>query len=90
MGMMLAFILPSMAKRMPRRTIYITESTERRVRALAREGESFSAAVTRLLEAGAAEVEGERVPSYVGVGDGPPDELGRKVEQYLRELVALD
>jgi hypothetical protein len=72
-----------MAAEMPRRTIYIPESTEKRVRALAEEGESFSAAVTRLLEAGATAVDGRRVPSYVGTGEGPSD-LGRRAEWYLR------
>ena len=77
---------------MPRRTIYIPESTEKRVRALAAEGESFSAAVTRLLEAGAVAVEGKRAPRYVGTGergDGPTD-LGRRAERYLRELATSD
>ena len=73
---------------MPRRTIHIPESTESLVRELAEEGESFSAAVTRLIEAGAAATRGKSVPSYVGVGSGPPDDLGRKAEQYLRELAS--
>jgi hypothetical protein len=89
-GMILEFILHVMPDAMPRRTIHIPDSTEQRVRALAREGESFSAAVTRLLEEGVAAVEGKRAPRYVGVGEGPPDELGRKLEQYLEELVELD
>ncbi len=75
-----------MAHEMPRRTIYIPESTEKRVRALADEGESFSAAVTRLLEAGARAVEGRRIPGFVGSGEGPSD-LGRRAEEYLRNPV---
>lgn len=67
---------------MPRRTIEISESTESLVRELAREGESLSAAATRLIEAGAAA--GKPVPSYVGIGSGPPEELGRNHEKYLR------
>ena len=84
--MILAFILMSMS----RRTITIPQSTERRVRRLAGDGESFSAAVTRLVELGASAAEGQRVPSYVGVADGPRDELGRRAEEYLRDLVELD
>ena len=72
---------------MPRRTIYIPESTETLVRDLAEDGESFSAAVTRLIEAGAAATTGKRPPRYVGIAGGPPDELGRRAEEYLRELV---
>jgi hypothetical protein len=91
-GMISTFILPTMPHEMPRRTIHIPESTEKRVRALADEGESFSAAVTRLLEAGAAAVEGKGVPRYVGTGDredGPTD-LGRRAEHYLQELATSD
>jgi hypothetical protein len=81
-----------MTAEMPRRTIYIPESTEKRVRALAGEGESFSAAVTRLLEEGAAAVEGHRTPRYVGTGDreDAPTDLGRRTEHYLRELATRD
>jgi hypothetical protein len=75
---------------MPRRTIHIPESTESLVRELAGEGESFSAAVTRLIEAGAAAGGRRRPPGYVGVGHGPHDELGRKAEQYLRELASSE
>jgi hypothetical protein len=70
---------------MPRRTIHISESTEELVRELAGEDESFSAAVTRLIEAGAAATKGRRPPGYVGIASGPPDELGRRAEEYLRE-----
>ena len=70
---------------MPRRTISIPESTDKLVRELAHEGESFSAAVTRLIELGASAAEGRKVPSYVGVADGPPDDLGLRAEEYLRE-----
>ena len=74
---------------MPRRTIHIPESTDSLVRDLAEEGESFSAAVTRLLEAGAAAVEDRRrVPSYVGLGGNGPRDLGRNYEKYLREQLS--
>lgn len=72
---------------MPRRTIHIPEGTETLVRELALEGESFSATVTRLIEAGAKALERGRVPGYVGSGEGP-DDLGRRAETYLRELVS--
>lgn len=73
---------------MPRRTIHISEATEELVRELASEGESFSAAATRLIEAGAGAIRGKRPPDYVGAGTGPPDELGRRAERYLREFFA--
>jgi hypothetical protein len=74
---------------MARRTIHIPDGTEALVRELAREGESFSATVTRLIEAGARTLKRGRVPSYVATGDGPED-LGRKAETYFRELVSSD
>ena len=79
-----------MAASMPRRTIYLHESTEKRVRELAREGESFSAAVTRLIEAGAVALEGGRTPRYVGTGDreDAPTDLGRRLEHYMRESLS--
>jgi hypothetical protein len=90
MRMMLAFILTEMTAPMPRRTIHISESTEKRVRELAHEGESFSAAVSRLIEAGALAIEGGRTPSYVGTGDreDAPTDLGRRLEHYMRESLA--
>jgi hypothetical protein len=74
---------------MARRTIHIPEGTETLVHELASEGESFSATVTRLVEAGAKALKRARVPGYVGSGEGP-DDLGRKAERYLRELVTSD
>lgn len=74
---------------MARRTIHLPEGTEALVRELALEGESFSATVTRLIEAGAKTLGQGRAPTYVASGDGP-DDLGRKAETYLRKLVSSD
>jgi hypothetical protein len=71
---------------MARRTVNLPDGVERLVRELAREGESFSAAVSRLIEAGARAEGRKRPPAYVASGDGPQD-LGRKAEHYLQELV---
>jgi hypothetical protein len=72
---------------MARRTIYLPDSTEARVRELAHEGESFSAAVARMIEAGARSLEGGKAPRYVAAGEGPED-LGIRAEDYLREPAA--
>jgi hypothetical protein len=72
---------------MARKTIYLPDSVEELAREHAEEGESFSATVARLIEAGARATRGRRSPRYVGSGEGP-DELGRLAEHYLRELVA--
>jgi hypothetical protein len=64
----------------------LPQSIEDLARESAREGESFSATVARLIEQGARAQRGARRPRYVGSGDGP-DDLGRAAERYLRELV---
>jgi hypothetical protein len=71
---------------MPRRTISLPESIEELARESARDGESFSATVARLIEQGARVERGARRPRYVGSGEGDSD-LGRAAERYLRELV---
>ncbi|MGH2750107.1 MAG: hypothetical protein ACRDK3_04440 [Actinomycetota bacterium] len=72
---------------MARRTVSLPDSTEALVRRMANDGESFSAAAARLIEAGAKALEGRRSVSYVGAGEGP-EQLGRKAEAYLEELVS--
>jgi hypothetical protein len=69
---------------MARRTISLPESIEELARESAREGESFSATVARLIEQGARAERGARRPRYVASGDGPED-LGKDTERYLRE-----
>jgi len=71
---------------MARRTVNLPDSVEALARSVAEDGESFSATVSRLIEAGARATHGRRRPSYVASGDGP-DDLGREAERYLRELV---
>ncbi len=70
---------------MARRTIYLPESVEQLARAQAREGESFSATVARLIEAG-AEAGDRDLPDWIGSGEGPED-LGINAEKYLDELL---
>jgi hypothetical protein len=71
---------------MARRTISLPQSIEDLARDSAREGESFSATVARLIEQGARAESGARRPRYVAAGDGPKD-LGRAAEKYLNQLV---
>lgn len=82
--MILDVILACMnqAQTMPRRTIYIPESTEELVRAHGREGESFSATIVRLVELGVREDEQGAPLDYIGSGEGPGD-LGMNAEKYL-------
>lgn len=72
---------------MARRTVNLPDSVEELVRECIRDGESFSAAVTRMLEAGYRAEKGRRRPlSYAGAGEGPED-LAIRAEEYLRELI---
>ena len=69
-----------------RRTLFVPEAVDALVKEMADEGESYSATVARLIEAGARALRGRRMPSYVATGDGPED-LGILAETYLRRLV---
>jgi hypothetical protein len=82
---MIAAFIP-MEVLMARRTISLPDSVDALARESAEEGESFSATVARLIEAGAQASRGRKRPRYVATGDGP-DDLGRAAERYLRELV---
>jgi hypothetical protein len=73
---------------MARRTINLPDFLDREVREVAGDGESFSAAVTRLIEEGLRAIGEGKAPSYIGSGEGPRD-LGRNVERYLREPVEM-
>ena len=76
---------------MPRKTIYIPDSVAQLVRDHAREGESFSATVVRLIELGALDdepftgsVDESKFPlGYIGAGEGGPPDLSINAEKYL-------
>lgn len=69
---------------MPRRTISLPQSIDELARDSAREGESFSATIARLVEQGARAESGAHAPRYVAAGEGPKD-LGEAAERYLSE-----
>lgn len=71
---------------MVRRTVNLPDAIDARVREVAEEGESYSAAVARLLDTGIASMEGPARPRWIGSGEGPTD-LGRQAEVYLRDPV---
>lgn len=74
--------------KMVRRTISMTGSTEALIKRSAEEGESFSATVARLVEAGAQADGGKITPGYVASGEGPGD-LGINNELYLSGILPL-
>ncbi len=71
-----------MTRTVPRRTIYMSNSVEDLVREHAHEGESFSAAIARLVEIGAREGDQSSWPDWIGSFEGPGD-LGINAEKYL-------
>jgi hypothetical protein len=71
-----------MAQAVARRTIYLPDSVEDLVREHAREGESFSATIVRLIELGALTPAEEDWPDWIGSFEGPGD-LAINVEKYL-------
>ena len=73
---------------MPRRTVYLTEAVEEIVRGSADEGESFSATVGRLIEAGSRSLRTRKRSAWIGSGEGP-DDLGRRAEYYLKHPVTV-
>jgi hypothetical protein len=73
---------------MVRRTVNLPDAIDEQVREAAEEGESYSAAVARLLELGVKATGGRRRPAWVGSGEGPTD-LGRRAEEYLRKPVKV-
>jgi hypothetical protein len=71
-----------------RRTVNLPDAIDEQVREAAEEGESYSAAVARLLELGVRASGSKRRPAWVGSGEGPAD-LGRRAEEYLRKPVKV-
>jgi hypothetical protein len=69
---------------MVRRTITLPESLDAEVREAAADGESFSAAVSRLLAAGLL-AQRDR-PSWIGSFDSGDPTLAHRVEEVLAEL----
>jgi hypothetical protein len=75
------------ATTMMRRTISLPEGVDALIRDSSQPGESYSATVARLVEAGARTSRTRRVPGFVGIAEGDADDLGRNTEKYLRELL---
>ena len=74
---------------MPRRTVSLPSAVDELVHEIAEDGESYSATVARLLEAGARATRAGRRPKYVGSGrSGGPRDLARHYERYVAEALA--
>lgn len=69
---------------MVRRTVTLPDDLDRRIREQAQKGESFSAAVSRILADGLD----RPTPSYVGIADGPDEPIGQLAEEILQRIHA--
>ncbi len=69
-----------------RRTVSLPKSIDDLVRDAARDEESYSAALARLVEAGAKALRTKRRSAWIGAGEGPRD-LSLRAEHYLRESI---
>lgn len=68
---------------MVRRTVSLPPAVDEIVREVAREGESYSSALTRLIEAGARVLRSRARPRWIGAGRGGPADLALRAEYYL-------
>ena len=74
---------------MVRRTISLPASIDEKIRKIAEEEGSYSAAVARLVEEGTKRTSRSERPSWIGSWDDPtlPKDLGRNYEKYLKEAI---
>jgi hypothetical protein len=85
-GAIVEFLFKRSRSAMARRTLNLSQHVVQLVFELAEDGESFSAAASRLIQAGARVAGTKKRPRDVASGEGAPD-LGRMAERYLRETV---
>jgi hypothetical protein len=73
---------------MVRRTISLPASVDEKIRKIAEEEGSYSAAVARLVEEASRRTKSER-PSWIGSVDDPdlPRDVGRNYEKYMMAAV---
>ncbi len=74
---------------MVRRTISVPPAVDEKIRRIAEEEGSYSAAVARLVEEGARRSGKAERPSFIGSIDDPtlPRDFGRNHEKYLKEAI---
>lgn len=69
-----------------RRTVSLPKAIDDLIARRAEGEGSYSAALARLVEAGARALREGRAPSYIGIAEGPGD-LGINAERYLRRAL---
>ena len=71
---------------MVRRTISVTPAVDAKIRKIAEDEGSYSAAVARLVEDATKRSPRTELPAYIGSGEGPPD-LSENLDKYIREAL---
>ncbi len=72
---------------MVRRTISVSPAIDERIRKIAEEEGSYSAAVARLVEEGTRRLGKSERPSWIGSADFLPRDFGLNHEKYMREAM---
>ncbi len=75
--------------RVVRRTISLPAAVDAKVRRLAEEEGSYSAAVARLVEEGARKAGRNDEPDWIGSFEGPAD-LSENLDKYIRQALRRD
>lgn len=71
---------------MVRRTISVSPAIDAKIRKIAEEEGSYSAAVARLVERGSKRSGKDELPDWIGSFEGPPD-LSENLDKYIREAI---
>ncbi len=71
---------------MVRRTISLPASVDEKIRKVAEDEGSYSAAVVRLVEEGMKKSGKDALPDFIGSGEGPAD-LSENLDKYIREAI---
>lgn len=71
---------------MVRRTISLPASVDEKIRKVAEDEGSYSAAVVRLVEEGMKKSGKDELPDFIGAGEGPAD-LSENLDKYIREAI---
>ncbi len=71
---------------MVRRTISLPASVDEKIRKVAEDEGSYSAAVVRLVEQGIKKSGKDELPDFIGSGEGPAD-LSENLDKYIREAI---
>jgi len=83
------FILHEMEAAVVRRTISVPPAIDAKIRKIAEEEGSYSAAVARIVEDASKRIRPVERPSYIGSVDDPelPRDFARNYEKYMKDAL---